>query len=282
MKLEIGEYVYGARIYDPQLGRWHNIDPSAENYMPVSPYSYALNNPVLIIDNYGRDVFIYYVGPQRKWYNAPAYYLLGHTAIGVKPVGSERTWYHPTSGNIAVIEMLDEPDPYIAWTRVINEEKTIFEYAKSGEVVVKMRIKLPDKVEKILADYVSNGANGKTVGGLYCTRQVYFMLLQAFLDSGYSEKEAKRAVRKILWYDTPEYPTEEEMRDAGFYGFDLYFKDEKTGEVKQINARFGNDTKNENAEENKRKTEGFNNLMNNFSNLESGTYIWNGSSWVKQ
>jgi len=47
---------FGARIYDPRLGRWLSIDPLQAKYAGYSPYNFALNSPVFFYDKDGRDV----------------------------------------------------------------------------------------------------------------------------------------------------------------------------------------------------------------------------------
>jgi hypothetical protein len=54
--LGLNVYDYGARNYDPALGRWMNIDLLAEKYEFMSTYSYCANNPLIYIDPDGKDI----------------------------------------------------------------------------------------------------------------------------------------------------------------------------------------------------------------------------------
>ena len=52
---DLGYLDFGARMYDPALGRWFTQDPMAEKHFYLSPYNYCAGNPVSLIDPDGKE-----------------------------------------------------------------------------------------------------------------------------------------------------------------------------------------------------------------------------------
>ena len=53
LKSCVNWYDYGARFYDASLGRWHVIDPKAEEYYSQSSFHFSGNNPIYYVDDNG-------------------------------------------------------------------------------------------------------------------------------------------------------------------------------------------------------------------------------------
>ena len=54
----LNENDYGGRWYDAAVGEWPTMDPLAEKYYSISPYTYCAGNPVKFIDPNGQSIWI--------------------------------------------------------------------------------------------------------------------------------------------------------------------------------------------------------------------------------
>jgi RHS repeat-associated protein len=70
-------YDFGERIYDPRLGRWLSVDPKFKKYPSSSPYNFAVNSPIFVIDPDGGDIIVLSAANAVKVFGHP----LGHAAV---------------------------------------------------------------------------------------------------------------------------------------------------------------------------------------------------------
>ena len=67
-ELGLNWHDYGARMYDATIGRFMVTDRFSEKYFDFSPYQYAINNPIRLVDINGDSIWINYGDNQRVLY----------------------------------------------------------------------------------------------------------------------------------------------------------------------------------------------------------------------
>ena len=174
-------YDYGARFYDPLIGRFTTPDPLSEKYYSVSPYSYCKNNPVNRIDPDGKDdIFYNQKGDEinrLKTKEPDRFYLEhkeGNVTIGDNTYyqGLTKESFFGDRGNENKIELFEKVDT----EAMGSDEKivqTVDEHTKKGETQIGFLIESPEDHHY---DY-KNKVLGTVEGGNMKTAYMYKGLL---------------------------------------------------------------------------------------------------------
>ncbi len=142
-------YDYGARMYDPAIGRFHTPDPLAEEFSHTTIYDYAGNNPISYIDYNGEH---------------PVIIIGGAAAIGLVELGLLATGVISTGWILSRNYQGDisfKSDLFAGKSRARNISKTR-KYKQSHSTNRPKRFK-PKKTPKYAAASVSVGVSAHMV-----------------------------------------------------------------------------------------------------------------------
>ena len=138
-------YDFGARLYDPAVGRWTTMDPLCEKYYSVSPYAYCHNNPVNRIDPDGKDVLIWYQdargnnryfvfnGTQKRVPNNSFVLDFVHTYNYLKAKNAGRNIVNAVKNRSVLIELQEDNESTLYQSS--NRRHTIFWEARKGIIL---------------------------------------------------------------------------------------------------------------------------------------------------
>ncbi|HMQ00906.1 MAG TPA: RHS repeat-associated core domain-containing protein, partial [Cyclobacteriaceae bacterium] len=111
--LELNIYETLFRSYDPQIGRFWQSDPLADDYTDDSPYSYAFNNPIFWVDPLGAENYSWQdllSQIENGTIKQGRYYNIGDNTFGFQEIDkikydkkNEKLWiYFPTRVDVTM------------------------------------------------------------------------------------------------------------------------------------------------------------------------------------
>jgi RHS repeat-associated protein len=122
---------YGARMYDPQIGRFHTQDPHSYRYATSTPYNYVFNNPISNIDPDGKDGKVSGTGTEDDPYTVTAnYYYYGLSEKQAK--GFNKAISNYNNGGKAVKVKVDGKTVYVKFNLSAKEAANKEEATKSA------------------------------------------------------------------------------------------------------------------------------------------------------
>ena len=130
----VNVYDFGARLYDPTLGRWLSQDPLAEKYYPHSPYLFCAGNPMRFVDPTGMLTDDYYNLINGKY--------LGSDAFGTSPRLIDSGLYSSITGgktmtkNLSSIERLRDNSTTISvdWNQIEEHAQSVADLSRESRL----------------------------------------------------------------------------------------------------------------------------------------------------
>jgi RHS repeat-associated protein len=291
---DLGLLDYGARLYDPSIGRWNGVDGFAEKYFDQSTFTYVHNTPINAVDPDGR--LVIFVNGQHD--NTPGEVYWGRDAGYFNEAVMNRLkdhndiYYDGAIGGWANTNRVDmhsygtplgtfvsmsahRPNNQFAEDRYRvgfntgkqDAEKIISKLARDSHGNITETIKI-----------ITHSMGGVFGSGLLAGIKAYL--------KKHPDLEKQVRFNLVAHFDSyqadfmtgdPDVPTFQFINKAGY---------SKNGEPKKQSDKYGwlaNEEMRGNVNRRTNDDEGAHGIQyfwGNINSLPTGSYVWNGSQWV--
>jgi RHS repeat-associated protein len=283
-ELGLNLYDYGARNYDPALGRWNTMDKLSELYFDKSSYVYALNTPVQAIDPDG-NVVIFINGMHLGDGGKPDYW---------RTYEKRKTYNYTPFGNVASWENVETSAFDRSVMNHLGDQNAIYRDGRSAVAHLRGDVgSIFDPYDRSRSGYqqgkedakgiIANLARDKTSGEIVETIKIITHSMGAAYGKGYVEalqeyiktlpKEQQSQIKISLFADFDPF-------QAGYLKAN---KDVYTQQFTHLGGFWGLAEDKQEGVDDYTESNGVHSITSFFSNISSlqeGTYKWNGTSWI--
>ncbi len=278
-ELDLNSYDFGARFYDPAVGKWFTPDAFAEKYLSTSPYTYALDNPIIYIDPDGNQVEL--CCNWEKIIDAINLSIGGSVGIGLKA----KVTKHFSAGLGATVV---DADYSISDDRLklkflgLNGNLTVgknFINAKGSVFVSTLEVEnFNNLFDGNLPDFKSFtflGAEGKAKIYKAVDAKGKAWVIKRDSNGNWTVLDSDGTISADGVFERSDIAAEFKLGVKLKFGIDL---------GKLWDGIMDNDSEAEedtsSNEDSEARSAGFTNLISNLGSLQEGTYVWDGENWV--